>query len=114
MSIHILKTLPPYYEEVKEGNKLFELRKNDRDFKVDDLVFLCEYRSDSQEFTGGIFEARITYVLEPDNTIRGLMPGYVIFGFSPIDWGYVQELDGVTLIDVLALKNSRGFRGMIL
>lgn len=34
--IHELKILPEYYEEVKCGNKNFELRKNDRDYKVYD------------------------------------------------------------------------------
>jgi hypothetical protein len=38
--IHELKTLPIYFEEVIEGRKLFEVRKNDRNFlasRISDL-----------------------------------------------------------------------------
>lgn len=37
---HELKILPQYYKDVKEGNKNFELRKNDRDYKVYDIIRL--------------------------------------------------------------------------
>lgn len=37
---HELKILPQYYEEVKAGNKNFELRKNDRDYMEHDTVIL--------------------------------------------------------------------------
>ena len=36
--IHALKTLPEYFEAVLENKKTFELRKNDRDFKVGDYT----------------------------------------------------------------------------
>ena len=38
--IHALKTLPEYFEAVWENKKTFELRKNDRDFKVGDYLAL--------------------------------------------------------------------------
>lgn len=37
--IHELKTLPEYFELVRKGIKNFEVRKNDRDFKVGDMLF---------------------------------------------------------------------------
>lgn len=39
---HYLKTETEYYEAVKNGNKSFELRKNDRGFQVGDIVSLVE------------------------------------------------------------------------
>lgn len=33
MKIHELKILPKYYEKVLSGEKRFELRKDDRNFK---------------------------------------------------------------------------------
>lgn len=39
---HFLKTESKYYQEVESGNKNFELRKNDRDFRVGDVVYLEE------------------------------------------------------------------------
>ena len=34
MKIHELKILPKYYEKVLSGEKRFELRKDDRNFKI--------------------------------------------------------------------------------
>lgn len=41
--IHHLKTLPPYYQAVIEQRKPFEIRENDRNFKVGDRVILEEF-----------------------------------------------------------------------
>lgn len=37
---HELKILPKYFSEVYSGNKTFEVRKNDRNFKVGDMLIL--------------------------------------------------------------------------
>lgn len=36
--LHELKTYPKYFQETIEGNKLFEIRKNDRNFQVGDIL----------------------------------------------------------------------------
>ena len=41
--IHELKIKPVYFEAVKEGIKTFELRKDDRNFKVGDILLLREW-----------------------------------------------------------------------
>ena len=38
--IHELKTCPEYFEQVRNGNKPFEVRKNDRYFSEGDEVLL--------------------------------------------------------------------------
>lgn len=43
MKTHGLKTIQPYFDQVKNGTKTAELRKNDRDFKVGDYILLQEY-----------------------------------------------------------------------
>ena len=43
MRYHRLKTLAPYWERVQSGEKTFEIRKNDRDFQVGDIVELEYY-----------------------------------------------------------------------
>lgn len=46
---HFLKTLPEFFQAVIDGRKPFELREDDRGFKVGDRVILEEYLG-SQEF----------------------------------------------------------------
>ncbi|MDF2611454.1 MAG: hypothetical protein K0R92_2928 [Lachnospiraceae bacterium] len=43
---HNLKTLQPYFDDVKSGKKKFELRRNDRDYQVGDKLNLFEYDID--------------------------------------------------------------------
>ena len=45
MKIHELKLDTRYFEDVKSGLKNFEIRKNDRDFKVGDILKLKKYKS---------------------------------------------------------------------
>jgi hypothetical protein len=42
---HDLKTWPEYYEQVENGSKSFEIRKNDRHFRVGDILVLKEWDS---------------------------------------------------------------------
>lgn len=37
---HRLKIVEPYYSQVRFNHKLFEFRKNDRDFKLNDTLIL--------------------------------------------------------------------------
>ena len=41
--VHELKILPEYFEAVDSLHKQFELRKNDRDYKVGDFLLLKEF-----------------------------------------------------------------------
>lgn len=58
----LLKIQPQYFEEVRNGNKSFEIRKNDRDFKVGDTLYLQEYNPLAQEYTGEVVKREITYI----------------------------------------------------
>lgn len=75
---HEIKILPQYYEAVSKGIKQFELRKDDRDYQVGDLVRLREW--DGKEYTGSKMIVGIKYVLR-DCPEYGLMEGYCIFGW---------------------------------
>lgn len=58
---HDLKTVQPFFDDVASGNKTFEIRINDRDYKVGDILKLREY-SDG-EYTGRFLYREITYII---------------------------------------------------
>lgn len=61
---HYLKTWPEVFEKVISGEKTFEVRKNDRDFKVGDYVKLQEYSFDSGYSKRETSWFEITYILK--------------------------------------------------
>lgn len=82
--VHKLKTVQPFFTEVKEGKKKFELRKNDRDFKVGDILILEEYDPEdkdepSQGYSGKLFAVRVDYILE---NYTGVEAGYCVMGIT--------------------------------
>lgn len=50
--IHELKCLPEYFEALASGKKTFEIRKNDRGFKVGDLIALNEFEPTDEPYEG--------------------------------------------------------------
>lgn len=75
---HRLKTLQPFFDDVKNGSKTFELRRNDRNFKIGDTLILEEY--DGTTFTGETIRKSISYVLK-DCKQYGLCDEFCIIGF---------------------------------
>ena len=78
------KIHPQYFEEVKRGNKRFELRKDDDSIVKGDKLILEEfvYTGDvsTSYYTGRVITKEVRYVLRnvPD---YGLMNGHCIIGF---------------------------------
>ena len=75
---HELKILPKYYNDVVAGKKNFELRKNDRNFQVGDILVLKEWSGD---YTGRKIEAEVKYILQ-DCPEYGLDEGYCIMSLN--------------------------------
>lgn len=61
---HALKILPEYYDAVLRRTKTFEVRRNDRAFKMDELLTLREFNRVTQDYTGREATFRIGFVLE--------------------------------------------------
>lgn len=80
---HELKTIPPYFEAVQRGIKRFEVRINDRAYKVGDILFLREYLPETKKYTGRDCYREIDYIL--DDAFVGLLPGYVVLGIDYVD-----------------------------
>lgn len=77
-NVHEIKILPEYFEAVDEDYKHFELRKNDRDYQVGDIVAMEEW--DGEKYTGKFTSRKIEYILR-DCPQYGLAEGYCILGF---------------------------------
>ena len=61
--IHQLKTWPEPFAAVVDGGKTCELRKNDRDYKVGDVLILQEWNPDTKEYTGNEEVAHVTHII---------------------------------------------------
>ena len=76
---HKLKLAKMFFEDVRMGRKSFELRKNDRDYQIGDILELREM--DNGEPTGRVIEKEITYILEG---FAGLKEDYCILALADI------------------------------
>ena len=61
---HELKTHPEYFESIWNREKLFEVRKDDRNYQVGDNLKLREYDPFSSNFSTREIYANIAYKLE--------------------------------------------------
>ena len=62
MAIHRLEILPEYFGAQKNRVKTFEIRKNDRNFKVGDKLMLYEIDPKTKQKTGRLLEVQVTYI----------------------------------------------------
>jgi len=86
MTTHILKILPDYYAAVADGRKNFELRYDDRGFKVGDVLELREHSYQGEDWellpTGRVLERRVCYLLT--GPLFGLEAGFSIMALGPV------------------------------
>ena len=79
--IHFLKTHQDVYIETFKGKKTFEIRNNDRDFKVGDYLYLRETREavteGLNEYTGNEMLVSVSFLLSGKQAEKyGLKLGY--------------------------------------
>ncbi len=79
--VHQLKILPKWFVDVQTNKKNFEIRKNDRNFKVGDILVLKEYENGT--YTGRKVKRKVNYILYGDGTL-GLSKDYCILGLEGI------------------------------
>ena len=80
MAIHYLKCLPEFFERSKAGLKNYEIRLNDRNYQVGDIIVLQAFDTEKSEYLGSEIERRIDYVLKGGQF--GISPDYVILELS--------------------------------
>ena len=103
--IHDLKCWPEYFQAVKSGIKPFEYRKDDRGYKVGDVLHLREYDPATFQYSGDEIDKTVTYGLPVVTYGAGNDERYVIMGLSPRpDWTPCAEgqnlptKDGIYLV----------------
>lgn len=72
--IHNLKTWREYFEQVDNRVKTFEIRKNDRDYKVGDILILEEYDPVEEIYTGRTASVIVSYTLSEQPFV---LEGYI-------------------------------------
>lgn len=72
---HHLKTWPRFFERVIQGDKTFEIRRNDRDYQTSDTLILEEWDPETEKYTGRKLSCLVSYILHGGNF--GLQAGYV-------------------------------------
>ncbi len=75
MTKHELKILPEYFSAVAKSLKTFEIRKNDRNYQVGDLLELKEWND--RKFTGDSVLMQVTYI-----TDYAQKDNYVVMGIK--------------------------------
>lgn len=61
---HDLKSWPEYFQPVWVGVKVFEIRQNDREFKIYDEIVLQEWDPTDRDYTGREIEGYISYITD--------------------------------------------------
>lgn len=72
---HDLKILPEFFGDVVSNRKRFEIRRNDRDFRVGDVLRLLEW--DNGRITGKSVSRHVEYISDYEQK-----PGFVVMSLG--------------------------------
>jgi hypothetical protein len=103
MATHRLKTWTPYYDDVVEGRKTFELRKNDRGYEVGDELVLIRWDPDQGVATGEEATFVVTFITD-GQAFDALQSGWVCMGIKSVK-------DPILRMKAAIAENQLGIRG---
>jgi ASC-1-like (ASCH) protein len=76
---HYIKIRPEYYRAIERGEKTFEVRYNDRNYKKYDVLHLQEWLNG--DYTGREITADVTYILNNPDYCK---EGYVVMAIKVV------------------------------
>lgn len=83
--LHELKTLSVYFSPIWEGEKTFEVRRDDRGFQKGDKLWLREFipnaRTPREQYTGRNCHVEVLWILTGGQ--MGIESGYVVMAVTP-------------------------------
>ena len=85
MTYHCLKLSTRYYDSVDNGTKPFEVRKDDRNFRIGDTIEFMRVDEDGNTIQNGkgtndYSVKKITFILAHEDFPEGISEGYVVLG----------------------------------
>jgi len=83
MKVHDLKTVQPYFDDVRRGVKTFEIRKNDRNYQIGDTLNLWEYLPVEEKKTGEVFTVEVVYFIDKFQDALG--DNWCVLGIKPFE-----------------------------
>jgi Domain of unknown function (DUF3850) len=83
VTTHDLKIWPKWFADILSYDKNFEVRLNDRGFKVGDELLLREWDPEKRDYTGRVIRRRVTYVSRIDQVIG--KSGFVAMQLGNVD-----------------------------
>jgi hypothetical protein len=86
MTRHEVKSWLHFFAAIKDGKKLRDLRSDDRNYQVGDILVLQEFNQVFGYYTGREVEAEITYITNRSTpcafSSAVLQPGYCILSLK--------------------------------
>lgn len=90
--IHELKIKPKIFQDIINGIKNFEIRKNDRMFRVGDILVLSEFDYMDNTYTGNQIQVRVDNILTHEDFPDGIPIDYVVMNIRRYNsWIPVQN-----------------------
>lgn len=84
--VHELKIAAEYFDAVIDETKKFEIRKNDRDFKVGDFLLLKDF--DGEKLTGDETMQQVKYISDYEQK-----KGYVVMSIEKVPRSFIKYVD---------------------
>ena len=86
MTFHQVKSWSHLYDAIVSGVKPYDLRKNDRDYRIGDTLRLSRYDNIGGRFTGEYCDRKVSYItnnITPYAVSSAVLPNeYCILGFE--------------------------------
>ncbi len=81
---HELKLNRKFFSAVASGKKTFEIRKDDRGYKVGDILILKEWDDIMNNFSGRSVKRQVTYIYNGCGQY-GLARSYVVMALKEVE-----------------------------
>jgi hypothetical protein len=97
MSTHDLKIWPEFFVVVACGAKTAEIRRDDRGYKVGDILLLREWEPTTERYSGRSCRRRVSHVLHGMGNVgviapqRGLNLHYVMLSLQSADGDEMEK-----------------------